>query len=499
MYTLKRIAYLCSIIILIMTGICHAAINKSCVLNSNTTSKNAEPVIIVGAGLTGLISAYELKKAGIPAIILEATNRIGGRVNTIHFPDNATAEAHMEEYWLRTPNYTLLKELKLPLIASCADASVIIDGKILAHNGKCGKEYLAGIFNLTEVSAFKKWNDKTASIYNQLHDVVIHNQPLPPNLEAFTKISFAEYVKRANLPRKVQEMIRVTLEPEISIEWDQISALDGIDEVRIFLESPAGYGETNFHVEGGNENYINALADQLPKGSIKTRARVTKISQNADAVTVTYVDEAQKEHTIQAPYAIVTVPLFALDKITFIPDLPAEKKQAITTTRFASYVKIQYRVKRAAEKLWSSYGKDGLFTLLTDSAVGSIYNATDFEKQLSKSDDFIITLLINGQYAKDLAHSSPEETLKAVTARMDKLFPGFSQYVTSAQAYIYPTAIAYWPISLERSRFDALAIALRKPFGRIQIGGDTTEDSHSEGAAQAAMRMSSVLIKLMCY
>ena len=51
------------------------------------------------------------------------------------------------------------------------------------------------------------------------------------------------------------------------------------------------------------------------------------------------------------------------------------------------------------------------------------------------------------------------------------------------------TAVAYWPLDLGRSRYDALAQELRRPQGRVWIGGDTTENSHSEGAVQAAQRM----------
>jgi NADPH-dependent glutamate synthase beta subunit-like oxidoreductase len=39
-------------------------------------------VIVVGAGMAGLSAAYELKKAGISVIILEQTDRYGGRLFT---------------------------------------------------------------------------------------------------------------------------------------------------------------------------------------------------------------------------------------------------------------------------------------------------------------------------------------------------------------------------------------------------------------------------------
>jgi monoamine oxidase len=52
-------------------------------------------VIVIGAGLSGLVAAYELKRAGHEVVILEARNRIGGRVLTLRSPfsDEHSAEA----------------------------------------------------------------------------------------------------------------------------------------------------------------------------------------------------------------------------------------------------------------------------------------------------------------------------------------------------------------------------------------------------------------------
>lgn len=73
-------------------------------------------IIIIGAGLTGLTTAYLLKKAGIKATILEARPRIGGRIHTRYKEGEAAFE--LGATWLgRKHQYinALLQELGLPI------------------------------------------------------------------------------------------------------------------------------------------------------------------------------------------------------------------------------------------------------------------------------------------------------------------------------------------------------------------------------------------------
>jgi monoamine oxidase len=68
----------------------HYAFNKyygdgSIAVTAAETNKTDHPenVIIIGAGITGLISAFELKKAGHSVTILERQHRVGGRIKTV--------------------------------------------------------------------------------------------------------------------------------------------------------------------------------------------------------------------------------------------------------------------------------------------------------------------------------------------------------------------------------------------------------------------------------
>ena len=45
-------------------------------------NSKGKKIIIVGAGISGLTAGYLLKKAGHNVVILEASNRAGGRIQT---------------------------------------------------------------------------------------------------------------------------------------------------------------------------------------------------------------------------------------------------------------------------------------------------------------------------------------------------------------------------------------------------------------------------------
>ena len=459
-------------------------------------ARDDAPVCIVGAGLTGLTLAYELKKAGIDSLLLEAAPRVGGRIQTVAFADGATAEAHMEEYFERSPAVALLRELGLPLVEDVAHSTVRIDGEIHPYQGEGDRDtYLAGLFDAAEREAFLRWNAKAWDLYTKLHESHYAGKPLPPELVELMGVSFADFVAADRLPHRVSEWIRVTVEPEMAIEWDRISALDGIDEVRLFLDTPDGFGEKNYHVAGGNSDFVEALAARLNPGQIRTQTRVTAIEQIDSGVTLRALEGERQYVDATCRLAAVTVPVSHLGRIQFSPPLGDEAWRAIETTRMGSYIKVHLRLDPAAAELWSDENGESILTLLSDSHAGSIYDVTDLQSGEEAAGDRVLTLLLHAGFARDLM-DEPHDVIRERTAEaLDRLFPGVRPHIRSAEIFVYPQAVAHWPLELGRSRFDDLANELRRPHGRLYIGGDTTEDSHSEGATVAALRMARQILE----
>ena len=76
--------------------------------------KQKEKVVIIGAGLSGLTLAYELEKKGIRSLVLEASDRIGGRIHTQKGANGTPLE--LGATWFADKHIslmTLIKELSI--------------------------------------------------------------------------------------------------------------------------------------------------------------------------------------------------------------------------------------------------------------------------------------------------------------------------------------------------------------------------------------------------
>ena len=55
-------------------------------------------VAVLGAGLAGLSAARDLKRSGADVVVLEARDRVGGRVEAVTLPDGRVVQAGGEVF-----------------------------------------------------------------------------------------------------------------------------------------------------------------------------------------------------------------------------------------------------------------------------------------------------------------------------------------------------------------------------------------------------------------
>lgn len=444
---------------------------------------NRTGVVIAGAGLSGLATAYKLNKAGIPYHILELTPRVGGRVRTAHYTvegEEISTDSGMEEYWESNPAVKILEELKLEVSSDVAMSSMVLDGKIQALGDEDKPEFLKKILGADGYESLKTFEKAVVPVLEEIKKGKISAETMK-----LKDIDFATWVASQKLPKRAENWIRISIECEIGTEWKRIGALDGIAEYHIFV----GKGDDCYRVEGGNEKFTDALAKAVGEQNISLNKRVTRAVSKDGKVRVSYMDTATNSYgEIEADDFVSTIPIFRLFELQFEPQLSAQKKQAMLTQTWGSYFKAHIFLDAEAQRHWTA-GESSMLPILSDSELGVIYDGNPGSEGKIK----VLSLLTTGGSAEAYNLMPLDQVRETLSAGLDRLWPGIKSDIKSMEFHrLHPRAIAAWPVG--RSRFDEISQAMRTPENHFHFAGDFTESSHSDGAFISAERVAKDIV-----
>ena len=306
-------------------------------------------VIIIGAGLNGLVAANYLAKAGKRVLVLERRAIVGGQAATESYGDNFTADALHAGGQLRPDIVSDLDLTRhgLPTSTSEPLISLLPDGRQLRLTADDSSETLASIRAISAKDA-ERWPDFVAFMRDAagfLDDAYRTPMPRLPN------VSLNEGLPLAKLGLKLRslgarDMFRIIrMLPmsalELTEEWfesDAMRAAIGAVAVHNSTLGPmsAGSGYTLMHnwlnragpghkrVEGGIGRIADALVSALKSrgGEVRTGADVKTIL--TDDLKVTGVKLASGEE-ISAPVVISGAdPRHTLLDLVGAPELPPE-------------------------------------------------------------------------------------------------------------------------------------------------------------------------------
>jgi monoamine oxidase len=442
----------------------------------------AVSVVVVGAGLAGLTTAYRLRQAGLECVVLELADRVGGRMRTARYPEGVSAEAGLEEFWDTNPSVPLAQELGVELEESAtAFSSFMHKGRLHAFTQDSNEAFVRSVLPAKELAGYIAWDRDMQARYARLG-----LRPLPADLLKLKDVSFADWLGRdRRLSPLAIAMIRAMSEPEFGTSAERISALDGIDEWHIF----SGKGVGSHHVRAGNQALAEALVERIGREHVLTGHQVTRIHREADHVEVSALETARYiTHHFRARHVVSTIPLFRLYEVQVTPPLPPRVQEAIGTQTWGAYFTAHIVLDGAARKFWSTPQGEEVLPILTGGPLGVIYGENTPDRP--GGTHTVLNLLVTGDHAEafNARTGSLDDARKAIAAALEGQFKGITPYVRYMNFVRYhPRAIASWPVG--RSRFDALSDELRKPLGRLYLAGDFTEGTHSDGAAWSAARV----------
>ena len=274
-------------------------------------------VLIIGAGAAGLAAARELSAAKYNVIVLEARDRIGGRIHT--HPDSqltAPIELGAEFVHGKAPETLRLAERAGVKLIKLPNTHWYLRNTILSQS----REFWSAIEAVDEAMAKYKGDDK----------------------------SFAEFLdeySRAHEVDDVRAIATLYVEGFHAAHADRISVL-GL--IKTNEAAAAIHEEKQFRPAGGYLPLMHWLySEAVAHGaSFRLETVVREIAWSAGAVTVT----ADAGEQFKARRLIVTLPLGVLQRneVTFTPRLIA-KEEAANKLAMGEVVKI---VLRFRERFW---------------------------------------------------------------------------------------------------------------------------------------------------
>jgi monoamine oxidase len=447
-----------------------------------TTSTKDKTVTVIGAGLAGLSAAYDLQRAGWRVTVLEARDRVGGRVYSVRsFSNGLVAEAggeFIEDSHARMLALAKQFDLKLGRVGSWQGQ----EGDWASFEGKSGPMSDANIWGTNLPSEIRKIWAALAELGKQVPDP--HQPQAAPEAQHLDQQSTAEWLDGLNVHPLAKNDFVQHVRSEYTTEPERHSLLDLARNAAMFYSTTER--KSNWCVIGGNDLIPRALADGL--SDVRLNTVVTSISAMDDGVMVAH-KIGNSYRTISSAFAILAVPLSTARLIKFDPPLPPAHQSMINEVSYGTVTKvmIQYR-----KRFWNDNGWNG--RLATDAPIVYTWHATSH----FDAEDGIITVYTGGEPGAKLAALPDEERIRVAVAEVEKVFPGSSELIEH-------TATVAWPNEpFSRGSYMALGPGevtahwrtLFEPAGCLFFAGEhaTAYQGYMEGAVESGQRAAAMIL-----
>lgn len=315
-------------------------------------------VLVLGAGLAGMLAAHELGKAGYKVQILEYNNRPGGRNWSLYGGDTYTElGGATQKVGFAPGNYLNPGPWRIPyhhrtLLHYCKAFGVALEPFIqLNHNALVHNSKAFGGTPQHYHALAADFDGNVAELLGK----AIDNKSLDSTLTAEDRDLLKEALREWGLLDKNMRYARGPASarrrgydrpPGGGVDGEPIPS-DTLDFRQVMASEIWGIAGQHFHLQhqttmfqpvGGMGMIGKAFAAQVAD-RIRYGAKVTKIDQTGGAVTVTYTDVASGTvNTAKADYCVCTIPLGILSQIEV--DASPEMLAAIGAVPYSNSVKV---------------------------------------------------------------------------------------------------------------------------------------------------------------
>ena len=431
-------------------------------------------VCVVGAGYAGLTAARRLTQAGKSVVVLEARDRVGGRIWTDRLPDGTPIDRGGA--WFAPAHdaaFALAREVGVSTYKTyVAGNHVLVDaGRVRTYRGLIPKISLGAVLTLFLANA---------RLDRMAKRVPVDAPWTAARAAEWDDLSVGWFLERSGVRTTIaRDLFESAVRGLFPGDLHQISLLNLLVLVRAHgsintLFSISGGSQENL-VVGGAGSIARRVADALG-AAIRLHAPVRAIRQTADRVQV-----ESTATTVSARHAIVTIPPALVPDVAFDPVLPADR---LTLYRHSIAGPETKTLLVYDEPFWRAAGFSG------QSADPKSASEVTIDATPAAGKPGVLASFTFGPIAERVDALDAAERRRLVLAGMVERFgaraaapAAFVETPWWKEEWTRGCSMAHWAPGIQ-TRYGAL---LREPFGRVHWAGTETATT-SYGAIDGAIR-----------
>ncbi|MFJ6462290.1 flavin monoamine oxidase family protein [Streptomyces sp. NPDC091387] len=464
---------------------------------------------IIGGGLAGLVSAYELQRRGVDAVVYERAERPGGRVRTHRFWDGTHADVgamripgnhecvlhYVQEFGLRTR----------PFINLNPDGYYHLRGRRVRLS-QVRQLYPAYGLRVTERDDPRRWLDRVLrTAWDALSPAqqmsVLEGDWQDAALDELMSTSLWQFARR-QFSEDVWDLLG---HASGLVHYEQASLLEVlVDYFGLFHAAP-------LEIVGGMDTLISEFVRRLRPGTLRLSARVDAVDLFSDGARISGQCVGRPlDETHDA--VLACVPLPTLDQIVITPALPHRQAQAVRGLTYASSTKTLVHLRRRTWELDDGIYGGGSFTDLpvqqcwypSDNAravpgtgMSSTQRLTAWNTDLSHEPGVLTGAYLWGPHARRFTALPPADRDRIVMRSLEQLHPGICDDIDDVVHWDWDSrpgmgggSFAYLAPGEHTRYLDGLAAPHPAGDPRLFFAGEHLSAAHAwmQGAAQSALR-----------
>jgi monoamine oxidase len=413
-------------------------------------------VVVLGGGLAGLTAAYELERAGFAAQLIEARDRLGGRVHTVRdFASDQHGEAGAEAIdTMQLEIQRLCKRFGLPLEHAYSGYG---DRHATVH--RHGRDYQGNRF---ATAADRREMDRFWRVVDRLARPLSGRDPAAGGGARQDRFTVADLLDRLRIGGRARWLLTARIESDYGFPVGRLSLLYLTLSERLAWDQPAA-GVERYRIKGGNTTLVDELAKRLVTPPMLS-SPATAVRWGGSGVEV----DVEGDETVTGDRLVVAAPTVPLRSVDFSPALPRREAGFIAAIDLCSVAKTLIQYER---RVWRRQGRTGGST--TDLPIGQTWETTD---QQDGAPGILIAYTAGQRGERTAAIDSAERTRQA-REDIDLVFGGTKRIAGDAYSVAWkaePYSGGCWA-TYSPGQITRHWLGLREPTGPIHWAGEHTE------------------------